>query len=237
MLMNKKKLKYHSDYYEFRKSNHTIQVLDWISKNNKILEFGCHTGLLSRALKEDKDSLVTGIDINKDALEVARSWQDVSYLIDIEDVNGWEGELSNSKFDIILFLHVLEHLRNPEEVLNAAIKKLKLNGFIIIGLPNISNINERYKMLNGHFEYEETGVMDKTHYKMFNYHSAVNMIKKSNLKIVDYKSPSKYNPLKFLLSKTFFFRKISSVLPAESFFIKNNPNLTDPILLFKCVKR
>lgn len=234
--MNKDLLKYHSDYKQFRKNKHTIQVLEWIPKNHKVLEFGCHTGLLSKALKEEKNSSVTGVDINKDALVIAKSWQDKSYLIDIEDYKEWEGELRNSKFDIILFLHILEHLRNPEEVLHAAIKKLKADGFIIIGLPNISNINERFNMLKGLFEYEETGVMDKTHYKMFNYHSAVRMIKDNNLKIVDYKSPQKYNPLKFLLSKTFLFKKISLFLPAESFFTKNNPNLTDPILLFKCVK-
>ena len=44
-----------------------------------------------------------------------------------------------SKFDIIIFRHVLEHLLNPKEGLHALKKLLSLDGLIYLALPNSSN--------------------------------------------------------------------------------------------------
>lgn len=227
-------LPYHYSEESFKENEQTKIVLDWIDKDKKVLEFGCHSGLLTKLLVEQKSCVVDGIELNQIALEKALLWLNNGYVADIEDIDSWENMLNNTKYDYILFLHVLEHLRNPTEVLIKALKFLKKDGIIIIGLPNISNVKDRLKISLGRFEYEDSGVMDRTHIKMFNYFTALDLIKNTNLKVIDYKTPYRINPLKYLISRIRFIWRISKLMSNNTILFKNKPNITDQIMLFKC---
>jgi 2-polyprenyl-3-methyl-5-hydroxy-6-metoxy-1,4-benzoquinol methylase len=74
----------------------------------------------------------------------------------------------NEKFDIIILADVLEHLVEPEKVLEKLIPFLKKNGKIYISLPNIRNYKAMYNIFfKGDFKYEEEGVLDQTHLRFF----------------------------------------------------------------------
>jgi len=74
----------------------------------------------------------------------------------------------NEKFDIIILADVLEHLVEPEKVLEKLISFLKKNGKIYISLPNIRNYKAMYNIFfKGDFKYEEEGVLDQTHLRFF----------------------------------------------------------------------
>lgn len=233
--MNNVKFLYHQNYFEFEKNPQTQKVLNWINHNEKILEFGCHTGLLSRALVETKKCVVVGIDINKEALKIAEKFQSETFCFNIEDYNQWYKVLKNQVFDSITFLHILEHLRNPQEVLQHSLDLLKPNGMVIIGLPNVSNAKDRFDMTFGKFEYTEIGVMDRTHVHMFNYKTAIKFIEDAGLVIEEYFSPWQVNPIKHFfdhLPVLLRFAKTMSEKPPRLF--KFSPNITDTIMLFKC---
>ena len=58
----------------------------------------------------------------------------------------------NSKYDTIIYLDVLEHIKNDEkEVLNAY-NKLKSNGFLIISVPAFQHLYTQYDKKIGHFK-------------------------------------------------------------------------------------
>ena len=64
-------------------------------------------------------------------------------------------------FDVILFLHVLEHVPNPIEILEIIKKILKPGGIVIIGTPNFGSAcakryGKNFRMLH-----------DKTHISLF----------------------------------------------------------------------
>lgn len=79
------------------------------------------------------------------------------------------------QFDLIICSHVLEHLIDPVVVLGHLCKRLTNQGRLIIAVPNICHWRSRLKIMFGYFDYEESGVMDKTHLRFFTYHSAVCM--------------------------------------------------------------
>ncbi|MDD2635213.1 MAG: class I SAM-dependent methyltransferase [Bacteroidales bacterium] len=228
-------LKYNQEYTSFSNNLQTIKVVDWIKNNSNVLEFGCHTGLLSRCLSEEKKAKVVGIDINKDALKIAKKYQIKTIEADLEDINSWSPQFENTSFDVITFLHILEHLKKPDYVLKNAIKLLNENGIVIIGLPNVSNAKDRFDMFFGKFEYSEIGIMDSTHIHMFNYFSALKLISDAGLEIIDYYSPWQVNPIKHFLDHLPVLHRLAkniSVRPSRVF--KFSPNITDSVMLFKC---
>jgi 2-polyprenyl-3-methyl-5-hydroxy-6-metoxy-1,4-benzoquinol methylase len=230
-------LLYHQEPELFEIHPQTQKVLNWTKPNSTILELGCHTGLLSRLLVEKKNCIVTGIDINKEAINVAQEYLLDGFILDLEDYPEMEKVLLNKRFDCIILLHVLEHLRNPSKFLSYIRGVLKEDGFIIIGLPNVSNAKERFDMLYGKFEYTNIGVMDRTHISMFNYFTAKKLIEEARLEIEAYYSPWQVNPVKYFLNHLPFLWRIAKNmddLPWKLFL--NKPNLTDSVMLFNCKK-
>jgi 2-polyprenyl-3-methyl-5-hydroxy-6-metoxy-1,4-benzoquinol methylase len=88
-------------------------------------------------------------------------------------------------FDVIIFGDVLEHTRNPEHILEQARVLLKPHGRIIVSLPNIVNLRVRLKILLGNFEYEESGILDRTHLRFFTKASAKAMIERAGYRVLD----------------------------------------------------
>lgn len=70
----------------------------------------------------------------------------IKYILSTEE----SPKISDSCFDVVLLIDILEHLHNsPRELLNYAISPLKSNGLIIIETPNSVNLFNRLKVLIG----------------------------------------------------------------------------------------
>lgn len=208
-------------------------LLSWVGRDKNILEVGCHTGDFSRWLKE-AGCTVTGIEINRLALEEAKPFLTKAICGDIETAETWE-QVGHARFDVILFEHVLEHLSDPWNVLKRSCTLLQPNGKILIALPNISNAETRFRMLFGNFDYTEIGVMDRTHLRFFNQKTVREMIENAGLKVEAYDSPWRVNPVREFLDHlpllTHLRRLLPKTISGKSLF---SPNLTDVVMLFNC---
>jgi 2-polyprenyl-3-methyl-5-hydroxy-6-metoxy-1,4-benzoquinol methylase len=71
------------------------------------------------------------------------------------------------QFDKVLLLDVLEHLPDPENLLRKAAALLKPNGHLLISAPNVANLTVRLMLLTGKFEYQDRGILDRTHLRFF----------------------------------------------------------------------
>lgn len=203
-------------------------------ERKEILEVGCHTGNLTAWLHQ-RGAMVTGADINADALDVAKDYCIKTVAGDIEDAS-IQRDLFHTKFDYILAMHVLEHLVNPWDVLSKLVDNLKNDGEILIALPNISNMKNRLDFFLGEFEYEETGVMDKTHLRFFNQKTARELIHSAGLKVVSYDSKWQVVP-SFLIAQRLFpvrTKRIGKWLTERFFHFSANE--TDVVMLFRCKK-
>jgi len=149
----------------------------------KILDVGCATGFLARELQK-RGHEVIGIEIDKEAAKEAKKY--CSKVI-VESADSPKIQFPKESFDVIIFGDVLEHLPDPPSVLSRYKHFLKSDGLISISTSNVANWYVRVNLLFGRFEYEEKGIMDKTHLRFYTRKSLKKIIKGAGLHIVDFK--------------------------------------------------
>lgn len=149
----------------------TTQIaFDTVEKESEVLEIGCSNGNLTMHLAEDKHCAVDIIEINTEAGTQASQFSR-SALIgpkdgDLEGAICWE-KVKKRKYDYIIGLDVLEHLRNPQSVLQQLKGLLKEDGSLIISVPNMAHNSVLIDLIQNRLQYNELGILDKTHLRFF----------------------------------------------------------------------
>ncbi|MEI0610682.1 class I SAM-dependent methyltransferase [Brachyspira pilosicoli] len=159
----KSKMRYARSLSQFNFIKQTIDL-----KNKDICEIGAFDGLLLSLFKKNNNN-VFGYELNDDARVYAKK----KYDIDLKE-NFLE---SKSKYDIIILSHVIEHFREPKEILIKIKSMLKEDGFIYIEVPNSPMHNEcSYNMLMRYLNTE--------HIVNFNMDNLIKFVESADLKIV-----------------------------------------------------
>lgn len=231
--MSENRLTYKKDE-SYKDSLECRQLCEWVGKDKRVLEIGCHTADLGKEIKKN-GNYVVGIDYNKEAINIAKNVIQEAYVLDLETEEVFF--CKTDKFDVVVCNQVLEHLRNPDDVLTKIKKILHPNGYLIVGLPNVCNAKDRFNITWGKWEYTETGVMDKTHIHFFSYNSAYSFLLGNNLKITDYKSFWQVDPIWELLDHIPFFCKLCKFIDEHKPWRCFARNLTDVVMIFKCEKK
>lgn len=154
-------------------------VLDKIKEGSEVLDLGCATGYFAKILKEKK-CRVWGVDHDKNALKHAKKFCISTAYVDLETVKSLPFK---KKFDYILLLDVLEHLKNPNKLLILIKKYLKPDGKLILSTPNIAFISVRLSLLLGKFNYRSEGIMDENHVHFYTKKSLTDFLKECGYKI------------------------------------------------------
>ena len=165
-------------------SHHWAQVL--VGRNREVLDVGSGQGLLARELSKNGNRVV-GVD----ALSMVPPpiHFDEYHSLDLDaDATELGRLLAGRKFDRILLLDVLEHLRSPDQLVRACLVLLRSDGQLIISLPNFANVSIRLMLLFGRFCYAERGILDRTHLRFFTFRSARKMLEDCGLDIVEVKA-------------------------------------------------
>jgi SAM-dependent methyltransferase len=113
-----------SYHFNLRQFGHDI-VKDNIKDNSKVFDFACGLGVVDKQLNKEKGCNVYGCDYSKVA---------VDYCNDNIDGTFKQGsEIFGDKYDYILALHYLEHIKDPVKFINTCLRKGKK---LICILPN-----------------------------------------------------------------------------------------------------
>lgn len=160
-----------------------------------ILDLGCGTGTLGRALKKRQPCIVTGIELDKEAAATATKNLDICLC---DNLNRYDPALRHRTYDCIVLADILEHLIAPWPVLKKFVSVLEENGSLIASIPNISHpyiISELKKEL---FRYQPAGILDVTHLRFFTKTTIGQMFYKTGLKIIKITPwPSEKNPIQY----------------------------------------
>lgn len=147
-------------------NNSLALIAKQIRRNTTVLEFGPANGRLTRYMKEQLKCDIFLVELDEEAGRDAAVYaRDIIYG-DIEEY-AWVEQYNGQMFDYIIFADVLEHLRNPEDVLIKAKMFLKQEGSILLSVPNIAHNSVLINLLNGKFEYTDIGLLDNTHIHFF----------------------------------------------------------------------
>jgi 2-polyprenyl-3-methyl-5-hydroxy-6-metoxy-1,4-benzoquinol methylase len=158
-------------------------ILDLVGFNQRVLEVGCATGHVTKALTE-RGCTVVGIELDRDAAAVAETWAERVVVGDLDAGTLWS-ELEGEQFDVITFGDVLEHLRDPLATLRAAVRLLKASGVVAMSVPNVAHGDVRMALLRGDFPYSEIGLLDRTHIRFFTKRSLWDLIREAGLVLVE----------------------------------------------------
>jgi O-antigen biosynthesis protein len=155
-------------YTEFQAdpgSTHS-KIVSLVPPATRVLEFGCATGYMSEVLKERLGCTVVGVEIDPGAAALAEEHAERVIVGDAEKID-YAAELAGEEFDVVLFAEVLEHLKEPANVLRRVRPFVAENGVVIASIPNIAHASVRLALLSGEFRYREWGLLDDTHLRFF----------------------------------------------------------------------
>lgn len=148
-------------------------VLDLVPAHARsILDVGCGNGVFGAAVKSRTGGRVTGITFGNDEAQVACFHLDRVVVADLNDFD----PRSLGRFDCIVCSHVLEHLLAPEMLLLRLRDCLEESGVLIVALPNVLFWRQRFQFLLGRFRYADGGLMDRTHFRFFDWHTSAQLI-------------------------------------------------------------
>ena len=180
------------------------QIIRWIEEERpaEVLEVGTATGYLSSEMAA-RGCVVTGVEQDPEMAQAAAEHCREMIVGDIENLS-LDGL---GKYDAIVFGDILEHLRNPSEVLVRLSSYLKPGGKILISLPNVANIWVRLNLLFGRFNYSRVGILDESHLRFFTLHTMRNMADEAGLDVISVKATP--IPLPLILPSTSRGRSLS----------------------------
>lgn len=184
--------------YHFISEEHGphMKIIRYIGRGRRVLDVGCATGYLAEKLTKN-DCEVYGIEVDPSATQEAEKHCKEVLLADIEDIE--ELPWPEKFFDVFIYADILEHLKRPDLALLKFRRYLKPDGILIVSLPNIAYWRMRLNMLLGRFNYEEVGIIDKTHLRFFTIETGQYLVEECGFKVVklDYCGwAMKYFPLK-----------------------------------------
>ena len=165
-----------------RNNSHTLMV-ELVGGTKRVLDVGCATGYLARALVE-RGCTVSGVECDEEAAEEARPFLERLVVGDLETMDLAEA-FGDDRFDVIVFGDVLEHLRNPLPVLRRAKALLADGGSVVASIPNIAHGSVRLALLAGRFDYQDLGLLDSTHVRFFTRSSVEDLFREAGMVPID----------------------------------------------------
>lgn len=215
-----KKKFYESNYFheydkDFTKNPNNIykKIFDTIknfTKNKDVLEIGPGGGYLYTYLKRNIK--------NYHAVEISSNLRE--YLKKKFNITAYNSFAKiKKKYDVIILVSVLEHVKNPVFFLKKISHFLNKGGKIIIEVPSANDPLVSLYDLN----YYKENYYRKVHLNYFNHNTISKLIKKLNFKIVFKKSILTYsltNHLNWLYQK----KGNKNSLEATNVFLKKNLN-------------
>lgn len=168
-----------------KNNSHTIAFtfIDQVADGHllNILEVGCSSAYFGSALKT-KGHTVWGIEPNKNAALIAIENLDFVFTGSIED---FIIAYPDKKFDVITFGDVLEHIAEPNSVLDKCHGLLADGGAIVASVPNAAHISVRAMLLEGKWQYSELGILDKTHLRFFTRNTIQDLFVDTGYAVID----------------------------------------------------
>lgn len=150
------------------------------SNARRVLDVGCGSGALGLALKRRQAVEITGLTYSDTEAELARAHLDRVETCDLNSLD--VGELG--MFDCIVCSHVLEHLYWPQDLLARLRPHLTLQGALVVALPNVLAWRQRLAFLCGRFRYTDGGLMDRTHFRFFDWRTAQALARDAGFRVV-----------------------------------------------------
>jgi SAM-dependent methyltransferase len=139
------------------------------SEARLILDVGCGAGALGAEHKRrNPKARVLGLESNAETAAIAKGRLDHVYVADLDvDPTPFAGEIEKGVIDCLIYGDVLEHFRDPWNVLRQHVGFLADDGEVLLCIPNVEHWSFVARLLRGTWRYESQGLFDATHLRWF----------------------------------------------------------------------
>lgn len=172
-------------HYPIKGSRHSSHdyARRFTGAGSDVLDLGCGEGFLAADLKLNGNR-ITGVDVLPES--ECNSAFEAYYSADLDNgIAPVIERLRGKRFDRVLLLDVLEHLKRPARLLNECAEVLKPDGAVVVSVPNVANITVRLMLLFGCFRYTERGILDRTHLRFFTRRTARELLEQNGFRILE----------------------------------------------------
>ena len=185
---------------------------------SKVLEIGCGDASFRNNLNENCEywgvepaKLSTQMDSNTVHRILA------GYFDDVYD------DLPDGYFDLVICNDVIEHVPDHDSFFCKIKLKMTSDGTIIGSIPNVRYFDNLLNLLrNKDWEYQDSGILDRTHLRFFTEKSLLNVFKKNGFVVEEYSGVNNF------LTKTRSIKKLLKyyyLIFVLSFFVVKNSDI------------
>ena len=219
-------------------SSHQFAI-ERIRPNSNVLELGCGPGAMAAELAR-KHVYTTSVDKHITSYVKANSAQTIEV-----DLDGFDFDSGPEGVDTITLLDVIEHLREPEEILKKIRRRYSgKEPQIILTTGNIGFLPIRLALLLGQFNYGRRGILDLNHTRLFTFYSLRRTLIQGGYEIFEERGiPAPFylalgeSPIAdFLMAVNRFLIKLSKNLFAYQIAVVTKPTPTLEVLLERAVQ-
>lgn len=152
-------------------------------KVERLLDIGCSEGRFGESVKRAHPGCETwGIEPVAYAAAQAALRNDKVINAGVSP----ELDLPAGYFDVVTMNDVLEHIAYPETILPLVKRILAPGGRLVLSLPNVRYyLNARDFLVHKDWEYQDYGVMDRTHLRFFTEKSARRFLTEEGFDVID----------------------------------------------------
>jgi trans-aconitate methyltransferase len=143
-----------------------------------LLDIGAGNHSASKTKKWFPNCEYHGLDLNKNYNNDENDFKLMQsfYELNLEDLN--LDSVPNAHFDFIMMAHVIEHLKNGDQVLVKLLAKLKPGGYLYVEYPGIRST--RLPRMKGTLNFFD----DDTHVRVYSLTELYNLFLKNNTEII-----------------------------------------------------
>ena len=198
------------------------RLLNWLAERapSRVLDLGCADGAFGQRIRVFGHH-VTGVDVNH-----AKGVEDRLDVFIEADLESGIPESVGEGYDIVLCADVVEHVRDPRQLLHDAANLLAFGGSVVASVPNFGHWYPRARTALGLFDYDRRGILDSTHIRFFTRGSFERLIDDAGLVV----SRREATGLPFDVAKRGSGsvgepKKVSALGAIDAFMVKLRPQL------------
>lgn len=167
--------------YSTGRRDDMLQFADYRQPGVRVMEIGCACGATLLEIRNSNPVAdLYGLELNEAAAEVAANFAKV----EAGNFEKMERPDFDASFDYILMGDVLEHLFDTDMALQKVRSWLKPSGCLVLSVPNVSHLKVVVNILQGRWEYEDAGILDRTHVRFFTIQSIQKCLEKNGFQVV-----------------------------------------------------
>ncbi|MGC9268552.1 methyltransferase domain-containing protein [Acidiphilium sp.] len=149
-----------------------------------VIDIGCGGGALGAAyLRRNPRARMLGVDVDVDSVAMAQTRLTEAAMCDVQ-TEALPFDLPDG-IDCLVYGDVLEHLSDPWTVLIRHVEQLNPDGSVIVCFPNVEHWSIAYRLLKGNFDYDDAGLLDRTHLRWFTPRTMAATLERAGLSLCD----------------------------------------------------